>query len=121
MKPEKGKLYLIPATLGDTPPEQVLPVLNLNLLQHIDVYVVEELKTARRFLRKCGYRKDFDTVTEFFRLNEHTSETETETPDFFRKRVVRQLQIPDLHWSGSHTPKAYKWYRYRGPHRLYCR
>ncbi|KAF5066792.1 Ribosomal RNA small subunit methyltransferase I [anaerobic digester metagenome] len=79
MKPEKGKLYLIPATLGDTPPEQVLPVFNLNLLQHIDVYVVEELKTARRFLRKCGYRKDFDTVTEFFRLNEHTSETEIES------------------------------------------
>jgi len=79
MKPEKGKLYLIPATLGDTPPDQVLPVFNLNLLQHIDVYVVEELKTARRFLRKCGYRKDFDTTTEFFQLNEHTSETDIES------------------------------------------
>ncbi|MGV8113905.1 MAG: SAM-dependent methyltransferase [Lentimicrobium sp.] len=79
MKPEKGKLYLIPATLGDTPPEQVLPAFNLNLLQYIDVYVVEELKTARRFLRKCGYRKDFDSITEFYQLNEHTSETEIES------------------------------------------
>lgn len=73
---KKGKLYLIPATLGDTDPEQVLPAFNLQLLQSIDIYVVEELKTARRFLRKCGYRKDFDSETTFFQLNEHTSGSE---------------------------------------------
>ncbi len=72
MKTLPRNLYLIPTLLGDTPPVQVLPEYNLALLRRIDVYVAEELKTARRFLRKCGYSKNFDEETTFFILNEHT-------------------------------------------------
>jgi len=61
--------------LGDTPPEQVLPAYNIQLLQQLDVFIVEELRTARRFLRKCGYTKDFDRTT-FYILNEHTAEND---------------------------------------------
>ena len=43
----------------------------------MDEFIVEELKTARRFLRKIGYKKDFDEVV-FHLLNEHTEETEVE-------------------------------------------
>jgi 16S rRNA (cytidine1402-2'-O)-methyltransferase len=67
----KGSLYLVPTPLGDTPVDQVLPSYNLQLLQQIDVFIVEERRTARRFLRKAGYMKDFDTVTLHL-LNEHT-------------------------------------------------
>lgn len=66
---------MIPSTLGDTLPEKVLPAYNLQLLHQFDVFIVEEIKTARRFLRKCGYKKDFDTVT-FHILNEHTPDNE---------------------------------------------
>lgn len=71
----KGSLYLVPTPLGDTPVEQVIPSYNLQLLQQIDVFIVEELRTARRFLRKAGYMKDFETVT-FHTLNEHTQPDE---------------------------------------------
>lgn len=75
MKTTKGSLFLIPSTLGDSEPQKVLPAFNLNLLLQIDVFIVEELRTARRFLRKCGYSKDFESTT-FHLLNEHTPEDE---------------------------------------------
>ena len=75
MNSKYGSIFLIPSTLGDTPPEQVLPAYNIQLLQRLDVFVVEELRTARRFLRKCGYTKDFDSTT-FHILNEHTPEND---------------------------------------------
>ena len=45
-----GKLYLIPTPLGDYPPEQVLPAPVLAQIGQIRTYVVEETRTARRFL-----------------------------------------------------------------------
>lgn len=70
-----GTLFLIPSTLGETDPDKVLPAHNLQLMKQLDVFIVEELRTARRFLRKCGYAKDFDQVV-FHLLNEHTPEQE---------------------------------------------
>jgi 16S rRNA (cytidine1402-2'-O)-methyltransferase len=71
----KGNLYLIPTPLGETGFEAGLPAINMQILQQIDTYIVEELRTARRFLRKAGYTKDFGTVT-FNLLNEHTPDEE---------------------------------------------
>jgi 16S rRNA (cytidine1402-2'-O)-methyltransferase len=71
----KGNLYLIPTPLGDTGFDAGIPVVNLQILQKIDTFIVEELRTARRFLRKAGYLKDFETVT-FHLLNEHTPDHE---------------------------------------------
>ena len=75
MSSKTGSIFLIPSTLGDTPPERVLPAYNFQLIQQMDVFIVEELRTARRFLRKCGYEKDFETTT-FHILNEHTAEND---------------------------------------------
>jgi len=71
----KGHLYLIPTPLGETGFEAGLPAYNMQILQRIDTFIVEELRTARRFLRKAGYSKDFDLVT-FYLLNEHTPDNE---------------------------------------------
>lgn len=75
MNHKKGSLVLHPTTLGETLPDRVLPAYNLQLLQTLDVFIVEEIRTARRFLRKCGYIKNFDETT-FYILNEHTPEDE---------------------------------------------
>lgn len=75
MQPEKGTLYLIPTPLGENDPTQTLPGYNNTILEHIEVFIVEELRTARRFLRKAGYKKDFETVI-FHVLNEHTQADE---------------------------------------------
>ncbi len=75
MSTEKGALYLIPTPLGDVSIDQVIPAYNLEIIYRLDVFIVEELRTARRFLKKCGYKKDFDSVT-FYTLNEHTQDVE---------------------------------------------
>lgn len=68
---EFGKVYLFPTPIAEGNTEGQLPNENLQRLKECDVFVVEELRTARRFLRKAGYKRDFADV-EFFVLNEHT-------------------------------------------------
>ena len=75
-----GKLYLIPAPLGDeTPIEAVIPTGTLNSLRGIRHFVVEELRTARRYLSKAGIGVPIDSLT-FFELNEHTPVTQDISP-----------------------------------------
>ncbi len=57
MENEKGKLYLIPTTLGDNEPLEVLPISIKQTIESIDHYVVENEKTARRFIKKISPRK----------------------------------------------------------------
>lgn len=67
-----GKLYLIPSPLGDGAPEEVLPAPVFQVLPQIKRFVVEEVRTARRFLSAAGLRGHIEEL-EFHTLNEHTS------------------------------------------------
>jgi 16S rRNA (cytidine1402-2'-O)-methyltransferase len=49
-----GNLYLIPTTLGDNAPLEVLPISVKKAIEHIDYYIVEQEKTARRFIKKIS-------------------------------------------------------------------
>jgi len=60
-----GTLYLIPITLGESPINNVIPEYNNVLLNEIDVYAVENIKTARRFLKKVGIQKPIEDLTFF--------------------------------------------------------
>ncbi len=75
MKQPGGNLYLIPTPLGDSPVDKILPFFNTGIILSLDEFIVEEVRTARRFLRKIGYERDFEMVT-FHTLNEHTTEME---------------------------------------------
>ena len=70
-----GHLYLIPTPLGDYPPQQVLTPAVLELLPRIEVFFVEELRTARRFLSAAGLKGRIDTL-ELHELNEHSTPEE---------------------------------------------
>lgn len=72
---ETGSLFLIPAPLGDAPLKNVLPEGTLSIINTIDIFIVEEIRTARRFLKKAGIEKPFEDIT-FFLLNEHTKQEE---------------------------------------------
>lgn len=65
-------LYLIPVTLGDTPIEQVLPPYNREVILTLRHFIVEEVRTARRFLKRVDKAIDIDALT-FYPLNKHTS------------------------------------------------
>ncbi len=68
----KGKLILFPVPIGADDLAQSLPEGNLGLLASCHTFIVEELRTARRFLKKAGYPHAIDE-TQFYELNEHTS------------------------------------------------
>lgn len=69
-------LYLIPTQLSDGPLEQVLPAHNIEVVRQVRYFVVESLRTARRFLKKCDRDIDIDALT-FTELNEHTDLRDT--------------------------------------------
>lgn len=52
-----GKVYLIPTTLGDNEPLEVLPISIKRAIENIDYYIVENEKTARRFIKKISSGK----------------------------------------------------------------
>jgi len=73
----KGVLYLIPSPLGDNDPKEVIPVTVMELICSLQHFVVEETRTARRYLSKAGLKGKIDTL-EFYELNEHTKPEEVE-------------------------------------------
>jgi len=66
-----GTLYLIPVTLGDSPVQHVIPAYVLELLGRLDHYIVEDLRSARRYLKRAGVEKAINDLS-FYLLNEHT-------------------------------------------------
>ena len=67
----QAALYLIPVTLGDTEIDRVLPNHNRNIIAGISHYVVENIRSARRFLRRSNPDIVIDDLT-FYTLDEHT-------------------------------------------------
>ncbi len=74
----KGRLFLIPSPLGDNDPAEVIPAGVLSMLPSISTYVVEAVRTARRYLSAAGLKGHVQDL-EFHELNEHTTPEEVET------------------------------------------
>jgi 16S rRNA (cytidine1402-2'-O)-methyltransferase len=92
----KGKLYLIPSFIGNENCDEVFPRYNIQVISSLRYFVVEEIRTARRFLKKVSNKGCFNEVNQdsenndfhnqsakpshtlffdgitFFELNEHT-------------------------------------------------
>jgi 16S rRNA (cytidine1402-2'-O)-methyltransferase len=69
-------LYLIPTTLGESDLDSVLPQGNNEIARHIRHFIVEDVRTARRFLRRIDPQFPIDDC-RFFILNQHTPPEET--------------------------------------------
>lgn len=68
----KGTLYLVPVTLGTEKYEHVIPSDVIHSITRLRHFVVEDLRSARRFLRLIDKNFPIDD-TEFYILNEHTN------------------------------------------------
>lgn len=68
-------LYLIPTSLGDCSFDRILPAQNTEIVTALRYFIVEDLRTARRFLKKANPEIDIDSLT-FFLLNQHTTPEE---------------------------------------------
>ena len=74
----KGKLHLIPSPLGDNDPQDVLPKSVLDRIKNIRYFVVEDTRSARRFLSEAGLKGTISDLS-FSELNEHTQSGEIES------------------------------------------
>lgn len=68
----KSRLYLVPSPLGDNPPEEVIPAFVTQTIAGVRHFAVEEVRTARRYLSKIGFRGKIDGLS-FYEINEHSS------------------------------------------------
>ncbi|WNM19032.1 SAM-dependent methyltransferase [Flavobacterium capsici] len=71
----KGKLYLIPTTMGEMNPEEVLPSLVYRTVELIDTYIVENEKTARKFIKSVQPKK-IQAELKISLLNKRTEDSE---------------------------------------------
>ena len=67
----KGTLYLIPNTLGNPDTSLTIPGFVSDVALNLKVFIVEDLRTARRYLKKLDSKIDIDSL-KFYLLNEHT-------------------------------------------------
>ena len=73
-----ASLYLIPVNISDAPLENVIPTGNHEVVRSIKHFIVENTRTARRFLKRCDKSIDIDSLT-FHELNRHTDLAEVST------------------------------------------
>ncbi|HOW09764.1 MAG TPA: SAM-dependent methyltransferase [Bacteroidales bacterium] len=72
---KKGKIYLVPVTLGNEDYSQVIPGPVLSLTRSLRVFAVEDVRSARRYLRLIDRNFPIDDSV-FLELNEHTADEE---------------------------------------------
>lgn len=68
---EKGTLFLIPSVIAEYTANAAIPPFNLDIINSLDEFIVEEERTARRFLKSTGYTRSLDKVILHV-FNEHT-------------------------------------------------
>ena len=72
-----GKIFLIPSFLGvDSPP--IIPQQVKDVVGMLDEFIVENAKSARRYLRAIGFRKNFDTEVLIRELEKHADKQNCE-------------------------------------------
>ena len=69
---------MIPSPLGDNNPNEGIPQPVLDLACTLSIFVVEEIRTARRYLSKAGLKGKIETL-QFYELNEHTQQSQIES------------------------------------------
>ena len=65
------RLYLVPSAMSDSPVTDVIPSRNIEIVRGIKHFVVENIRSARRFLKRCDRNIDIDSLT-FTVLDEHS-------------------------------------------------
>lgn len=67
----KGTIYLLPTEIGDLPTEAYVPQQVRSIAQATRFFIVENLRTARRYLKKLDKNIDIDSLT-FFEMDKHS-------------------------------------------------
>jgi 16S rRNA (cytidine1402-2'-O)-methyltransferase len=103
--PMQASLYLIPVTLGETSVEQVLPAYNKEIIMQVKFFIVENIRSARRFLKKVDNSINIDELT-FYELNKHTRPEQIENyldpmTNGFHVGIISEAGCPAIADPGS--------------------
>ncbi|MBK8806182.1 MAG: SAM-dependent methyltransferase [Bacteroidales bacterium] len=71
-------IYMIPSDLGKENSSFLFPEFNTSLIESLSHFIVEDVRSARRFIRSLCKTKNIDEIT-FYTLNKHTEYSEIET------------------------------------------
>ena len=93
MEDSSSTLYLLPSPIADEG-FSFFPEIHWELMQDIHFFIVENIKAARRNLRKLGFKGVFDEM-EFHEWNENTSETEKNNILQRLKQIKRGILMSD--------------------------
>lgn len=63
MKTDGGTLFLLPALLGETAPDEVLPAATLNVARRTRHFLAENAKSARAFLKSIGHPEPVSSLS----------------------------------------------------------
>ena len=104
-----GNLYLIPTTLGESGTTHVIPADVSSIVKNIRYFIVENIRTARRYLRKLDAQLNIDEL-EFFELNQHTDSRIIETYlnpifDGFDVGIISEAGCPGVADPGAEVVK----------------
>jgi len=104
-----GNLYLIPTTLGESDTARVIPTEVSAIVAGIKYFIVENIRTARRYLRKMDSELNIDEL-QFFELNQHTDSRVTEDylkPIFegFDVGIISEAGCPGIADPGAEVVK----------------
>ncbi len=96
----KGILYLVPNTLGNQDITTTIPVFINEKINSIQVFIVEDLRNARRYLKRVNREIVIDSLT-FYELNEHTRPEEIprfleETMNGADTAVISEAGVPGV-------------------------
>lgn len=72
---KRATLFLVPVGMSDAPFREVLPAVNVDIVRKLKYFIVENLRSARRFLKRCDPSIEISELT-FFELNRHTDLSE---------------------------------------------
>jgi 16S rRNA (cytidine1402-2'-O)-methyltransferase len=78
MSDNKGVLYLIPTTLGDNEPLEVMPISVKKIIEETDYFIVENEKTARKFIKRITPKKSQPSLV-IFKLDKYADALEIQT------------------------------------------
>ena len=85
-----GKVYLIPTTMGDSGIDSVIPKDVIEIVKPLRFFIVEDLRTARRYLRKLDRTFDIDGSI-FFEINKRTKQAELH--QFFQSHKNKKIGV----------------------------
>jgi 16S rRNA (cytidine1402-2'-O)-methyltransferase len=90
MSKTKGKVYLIPITMGETEVFDVIPLSVKDIILNTKVFIVENIRTTRRYLKKVEKSINIDELV-FFEINKRTKFTELQS--FFNKYKSEKIGV----------------------------